>query len=131
MDEDAQFWAALAEGRFTVQRCPRCDVRLFPPGPTCWHCGGSELEWVTLPAGAPATVYTWTQCHKSYMHFAGLVPYTIVIGELTDGSGMRIVARLIDEPSAPVTIGDPVRLRCTRDAAGQPSYGWTRGADAT
>jgi uncharacterized OB-fold protein len=124
MDEDAQFWAALGEGRFTVQHCTRCDVRLFPPGPTCWHCGGAELTWDTLDDDARGTVYSWTQCHKSYMHFAELVPYTIVIGELADGSGIRVVGRLLEEPSAPVAIGDALRLRCAVDALGQPSYGW-------
>ena len=124
MDEDAQFWEAIAQGQFTVQRCTDCDVALFPPGPTCWHCGGAHLVWETLPVDARGTVYSWTRCYKSYMHFAALVPYTIVIGELTDRPGIRIVGRLIEESSRPVAIGDALRLRCTLDALGQPSYGW-------
>lgn len=54
----AQFFAALRDGRFLIQRCVACRECVFYPRLICTHCGERELSWVE-PSGL-ATVYSTT-----------------------------------------------------------------------
>ena len=124
-NEDKRFWDGVAEGSFALQLCKECGKHQFPPGPTCWRCGGDDLEWHALEGEIRGTVYTWTVVHRSFMEFKDQVPYTVVIADLDAIPEVRILARLMDEGDGkPSAIGAPVRLRIGKDAQDRPTYGW-------
>lgn len=55
---EARFRAALAEGRFVIQRCGACAGHVFPPRLVCPHCGATALA--AVEASGRATVYAAT-----------------------------------------------------------------------
>lgn len=121
-NEDAAFRAALDTGRFTIRRCAGCGTTDFPPAAGCWRCGSPEYAWIEVPAGCEAVVYTWTRCHRSFLEFADDTPYVVVVAELSEFPGVRVLARYAHDE---VAIGDRVCLvvtGATEDAVG--SYYW-------
>ena len=129
-DEDVVFWDNLRAGRFTLQRCEECAAYQFPPGPTCWRCGGAHLSWTSVAAEMEAVVYSWTVLHKSFMKFAEMTPYMVVLGELADYPGVRILARLEESHTQPIAIGAKLRLTWGIRDGGEPYYGWSRAPAA-
>lgn len=129
-DEDVIFWENLHAGRFTLQRCEDCAGHQFPPGPTCWRCGSVRLSWTNVSPGTEATVYSWTVLHKSFMKFAEMTPYMVVLGDLEDYPGVRILARLEESTPAPIAIGAKLRLAWGVRDGGERYYGWLRAAAA-
>ena len=129
-DEDALFWDSLRAGRFTVQRCDDCAGYQFPPGPSCWRCSSLQLSRPSLPVESDAVVYSWTVLHKSFMKFTEMTPYMVVIGELADYPGVRILARLEETNPSPIAIGAQLRLAFGVRDDGEPYYAWLRAAAA-
>lgn len=119
-DETREFRRRLAAGSFCVQRCLDCDSGHFPPGPGCWRCGSTRLEWLPVDdrCGRVASV---TTCHRSFMAFADQVPYTVVLGELRAHPGVRVIARL--QGAGTVTIGDEVELTWVAPTDDDPTGG--------
>ena len=89
----------------------------------CRHCRAGEIRWREVgPAG---TVYSYCvvthQVHPGYP-----VPYTVVLIELDEAPGVRLVGHLDGRPD--VSIGDPVQgpvrpdrgRRAARVGAGNP-----------
>lgn len=54
----AQHQAALAEGRFLIQKCSGCGQHIYFPRDLCPHCGSGDVAFVE-PSGS-GTVYSTT-----------------------------------------------------------------------
>ena len=107
---DAQFAAALAQGRFQIQRCTACGQHVFYPRALCTHCGSGQLEWVD-PSGV-GCVYSSTTVRRKPQ--AG-GDYNVALVDLAEGPrlmsrvdgiapeqvriGMKVQARVIDDPA--------------------------------
>ena len=90
-DETAAFWAAAAEGRLVVERCPACGAETFPPRGMCRACRGRTM--VPSEITSQGHVYSLTVNHRRWL--PGLeVPYAIVLVEFHDHPGVRVVGRL-------------------------------------
>ena len=104
--ETAPFWDAVAAGRLDLQRCRSCRRHVFYPRSLCPHCGGLDLEWVTV--SGRGTVYSFTVVHRAPAEFQAEAPYVVALVELEEG--VRMLTRLIDvEPSA-VRVAMPVEV---------------------
>ncbi len=90
----ARFFAATAEGRLVVQRCPACGYLRWPPGPMCPQCQTISDEWVDVaPAG---TLYSYATYRRAMNPaLADEVPYVVGLIELDDGP--RMYGRLIGD----------------------------------
>ena len=55
---DETWRSALAEGRFLLQQCRRCDACRFPPALVCRDCGSPDLAW--KEAAGQGAVYSTT-----------------------------------------------------------------------
>ena len=55
---NAAFWAATAEGRFTLQRCPACELVIWFPRRTCPQCWTEAIE--SFAASGRGSVYSFT-----------------------------------------------------------------------
>jgi uncharacterized protein len=101
----ATFWAAAAEGRLLIQRCPRCAQRQFYPRALCTRCGGTP-EW--LEASGEGTIYTFTVIRQNGIPgFADRIPYVVAMVTLAEGP--RMMGNVIGCPVEDVRIGMAVQ----------------------
>jgi uncharacterized OB-fold protein len=104
--DSAPYWAALAEGRFLMQRCRDCGRWTWPVRPICSGCQGDDLEWAE-PSGA-GTVYSWVVTHQPYApDLARLVPYTVAMVRVDEQDDILIPGRFVSD----VEIHQGLRVR--------------------
>jgi uncharacterized OB-fold protein len=109
--EELAFFAAAAEGRLAIQRCPECDEAIFFPRTVCPRCRGGTPEWVD--AAGTGTVYSFSVVERSALPgFADEVPYVVALVELREG--VRLMANVVNVPPDRVRIGMPVRVTFER-----------------
>ena len=111
--EEAPFFAAAAEGRLVIQRCPECKRAVFYPRTLCPHCHDGIPEWTD--ASGRATVYSFTVLHRAGLPgFETDVPYVIAIVDLNEG--VRVMANIVNVVPNDVRIGMPVSVTFERRA---------------
>jgi uncharacterized protein len=106
---DAQYHAALNEGRLMLQHCEECASTRFPPALVCRDCGSPRLAWRLSPG--IGTIYSTTTVRDR----AG--DYNVSIVELEGGA--RMMSRVEDSTPDAVRIGQGVRARIV---AGEEPY---------
>ena len=104
--QTAPFWNAVTAGRLDVQRCQSCGRHVFYPRSLCPHCGGVDLEWVTV--SGRGMVYSFTVVHRAPAEFEPEAPYVVALVELEEG--VRMLTRLIDVDPAAVSVAMPVEV---------------------
>lgn len=102
----AQFWDALAEGRFLSTRCDACQKLTFPPKSFCPHCWNQSVTWIDVPGAG--TVYSATTVHIAPAIFAHEAPYDVCIVDLD--VGIRIATRLVRNKEQPAQVGARIEL---------------------
>lgn len=116
-----EFWSALDDGRFTVQRCEGCGLHRFPPISMCPRCHVAAFRWVA--ASGRATLWSWTVVHRPPKpEFAGAVPFCLGVGKLEEGP--LVLARVGAAPlggAGRPAIGTPLRLVTDPGAPGERS----------
>lgn len=117
------FFAAAGRGELALCECGVCGHVLHMPRRFCRDCGSEQPRWRGVAANG--TVYSWSVvAHQIHPDFP--VPYTVVLVDLDDAPGVRLIGRLDGRPE--VTIGDPVHARFVPldDGTGLPV--WELGA---
>jgi uncharacterized OB-fold protein len=107
---DARFAAALAQGRFEIQRCAACGEHVFYPRALCTHCGSAQLDWIQ-PSGA-GVVYSSTVVRRK-PEAGG--DYNVALIDLAEGP--RLMSRVDGIAPAQVRIGMPVQAQVIDDPA--------------
>ncbi len=105
---EAHWRAALAEGRFLIQRDRIDGKAYFPPrlaGPE-----GQPLEWVE--ASGRGTVYSVSVIHPK----PPLQPYNVVLVDLEEGA--RMMSRVDGAGPDTVAIGAPVAAKIVQTESG-------------
>jgi uncharacterized OB-fold protein len=104
--DTGEFFAAAGRGALVVCECATCGRVLHMPRRWCHHCAAGEVRWREVrPAG---TVYSFSVvAHQIHPDFP--VPYTVVLIDLDDAPGTRLVGRIEGRP--PLAIGDAVNAR--------------------
>jgi 3-oxo-4,17-pregnadiene-20-carboxyl-CoA hydratase alpha subunit len=105
--ETLEWWQAAAEHRLLVQRCAACGRTRVPPGPLCPCCRSFERKWQEL--SGRGSVYTYTIVQRSYVP-ALPVPYVVILVDLEDGGGARLISNLVDAEPGSVHVGMAVDL---------------------
>ena len=104
---DKEFWEALKRHEILVQCCSRCDSLQMEPEWLCYKCHSFELGWKQV-AGR-GHIYSWERVW--YPIDSGLkdaCPYLVVVVELTEASGLRLLGNLLGDPRQEVEIGAEV-----------------------
>jgi len=117
----APYWQAASEGRLVVQECGSCGRLTHPPLPACPRCHGRDLGWRAV--SGTGTVYSYTIVrHPTHFAFAGQIPYTIALVELTEGPWL--ISAITGCEPAEVHAGMPVRatFRQLTDAVTLPYF---------
>ena len=97
------FFDAARGGELAIRMCNGCDAVLHMPRAYCHHCGSWDGRWQVV-AGT-GTVYSWTVVEHE-VHPAFPVPYTIVLVDLDELPGTRVMGHLDGAPD--VRAGQPV-----------------------
>lgn len=103
-----QYFSALAEGRFRIQRCEGCGQHQFFPRVLCVHCGATTLSWME-PAGT-GTVYSVSRVRRK-PEAGG--DYNVALIDLDEG--VRLMSRVDEIPQDRLRIGMRVRARVSRE----------------
>ncbi len=89
------FWAAAREHRLVVRTCAQCGAVLHMPRSYCHSCGTWSEQWTDVaPRGK---LYSWSTVEHQ-VHPGFPVPYTVVLVELDDRPGVRLVGQLPGTP---------------------------------
>jgi uncharacterized OB-fold protein len=108
-DQSAPYWEAAARHELTASRCSECGELSIPPDVVCPHCGSTGGGFTFTTLTGRGVVRSWTVMHHSFLPgFDELVPFVLVDVELEDQADLRVIARLIDGPDAPLHLGDRV-----------------------
>ena len=117
--DTAGHWAAARCGRLAVCRCGGCGQVLHPPRGMCFACHGTDVSWTAVePRGR---LVSWTVAEFE-VHPAFPVPYTVVLVELEDEPGVRLVGHLPGRP--PLKGSLPMRAEFVTSDAGFPLVQW-------
>lgn len=92
---------------------------MHPAAGQCRECGG---QLVARPVSGQGTVFTYTVNYHPYNPEIP-VPYVIAIVELTEQSGLRVAANIVDCEPDSVTSGMAVSIRPEKGAGGAPLFG--------
>lgn len=114
---EARWRAALAEGRFLLQRAVSSGTVYFPPRLAEPGTGETDLEWIE--ASGMGTVYSMTIISQK----PPLAPYNVVLVDLDEGArlmsrvdgidpeslhiGLRVRAMIIEEAGTPLLAFEP------------------------
>ena len=99
-----QHQAALAEGRFLVQKCDDCGQHIYFPREVCPHCGSDAVQFVS-PSGQ-GTVYAVTTVRRKP---ADGGDYNVSLIDLDEGP--RLMSRVDNLKPDEVKIGQRVSAR--------------------
>ena len=107
------YWAALAAGRLTFQRCRACRNAWLPARDECPKCWSPEWAWEE--ASGAGHVVSWVVYHVAFdKRFEERLPYNVAVVELAEGP--RLVTNLIKiPPGGDDLIGRPVSLVIQQD----------------
>lgn len=93
---EAPFWAGLQDGVLKAQKCASCGHWHFPARFRCEACGSGDLAWQDV--SGRATVWSVTQVHPPVLPaFAPFAPYAVVLAELKEQVGLRMVGNVIKQ----------------------------------
>jgi len=110
---DAPFWQAALRGELVVQQCGGCARRRFPPRPVCPHCHSFESAW--LPVSGFGRIWSHVTPHPPLLPaFAALAPYNVILVELEDDPGIRLVGNLVPVGGGALNAVDPHTIEIGR-----------------
>jgi len=106
-DASTQFyWEAAARRELAILRCRGCRSFVHYPREDCPKCGSKEL--VPERVSGRGTIHSFTIAHHGG---AGLpTPLALVLVELEEQKGLRVLANLLDCPLDEVKVGMPVEV---------------------
>ena len=131
-ERSAPYWAAAAEHRLVVARCPACGVLSLPPTLVCAGCGtvGADPEWAEV--SGRGTVRSWTVVRQSFVPgFDGDLPFVLVDVELPEQAELRLIGRYLDGVDAPLALGQAVEVGFEDVAEGVAIPAWRRPTSAS
>jgi uncharacterized OB-fold protein len=103
------FWDACLRRELRLQRCADCGRFRQPPLPGCPRCGSPRSEWPLL--AGKGTVFSYTIVHHAAAPpLAASVPYNVVVVELDDAPGARLISNLLEVQAEEVTVGMRVEV---------------------
>jgi uncharacterized OB-fold protein len=107
------FWQGLAAGELRMQHCPACADWWFPPGRRCTRCGG-QPRWQRV--SGRGRIWSFVEVSPPVLPaFAPYAPYPVVLVELEEAVGLRLVGQVVCAPAAPINA-----LRAQQLAIGAP-----------
>jgi uncharacterized OB-fold protein len=104
---DRGFWEGASRHEVVVQRCNKCGALQFPPEWLCHKCQSLDLGWQKL--SGRGQIFSWERVwHPVHPALKSSCPYLVVVVQLVDANGARMVGNLLGDPGQEVHIGAEV-----------------------
>ena len=104
--DTAFFWEACARRELMILRCDACVLYIHPPRPACRRCGSTGVAPVRV--SGRGTVYSYTVTHQPVPGYEP--PFAVVLVELEEQQGLRLVSQVSDVDPSNVRIGMPLQV---------------------
>lgn len=118
---DAPFWAGLREQRLLLQRCNSCGRFQWGPEWICHRCLSFDLGYA--PVEPRGVIYSHERVwHPVHPALVGQGPYVVVLIELPQADGVRMVGNLLGAPLQALEIGAAVDGVFEHHDAAQPPF---------
>lgn len=103
------FWEGAREGLLLVQRCAACHLFQYPPDVVCITC--QSLELAPTAVSGRGSVYSYAIVDRAFHSgFVDAVPYVVVLVELAEQTGLKMLTNLVEASPSEVRIGMPVEV---------------------
>ena len=104
---DAPYWEATRRHALVAQRCQQCRRFQWPAE---WICHrGHSVELGVEPVPGEARLFSWQRpWHPVHPALREACPYVVIVVELPEADGIRMVGNLVDPPEGEIPIGAKV-----------------------
>ncbi len=106
---DGPFWEGCREHKLMIQRCTKCGTLRHSPDVICYKCLSFDYDWKQV--SGKGKVWSYINCvypaHPALKEFG---PYNVVLVELDDADGIRMVGNLVNTPFEEIKAGMPVEV---------------------
>ncbi len=94
---DRGFYEAARRHELAVQRCQQCGTFQFPAEWICHKCHAFDPQWHRVePRGK---IYSFERIwHPAHPALKSACPYLVVVVELENAGGVRMVGNLLGDP---------------------------------
>lgn len=103
----AGFWEAAARRELAIQQCVACKRFQHLPRPICSECYSDELTFTRVSGRGTIFSYTIVE-HPVHPALADKVPFNVILVDLDDAPGVRLVSNLVG--GAEPAIGSAVEV---------------------
>ena len=105
---DRPYWEGTRAHELRVQRCASCSTWRWGPEWICHACRSLATQWLAVePVGS---IYSWERVwYPVHPALAESLPYVILLVELPNAGGVRMVGNLAGDARGEVRIGARVR----------------------
>ncbi len=103
------YWDAASEHRLDILRCGDCGTWIHYPQPRCPACRGADVAPQTVSGRGTVASFTVTHFAPTPA-LADSLPITLVMVELEEQAGLRVVTNLVGAEPGALRIGLPVEV---------------------
>jgi len=104
---DIPFWEGTRSHELWIQRCNDCGGWQWGPEWICHRCHGFEMDWEQVES--TGRIYSWMRVwHPVHPAMSDGVPFNVVLVELPQAGGVRMIGNLVGEGTQTVEIGAKV-----------------------
>ena len=108
-EDDAGWWEACRRHELVIQRCADCGTFRHTPRPVCFKCRSFNFVW--QPVSGRGRIFSYTIAHHAvHPALRERVPYNVIVVELPDADGVRVVSNLVGGDEDPPQIGEEVEV---------------------
>ena len=108
-DFDLPFWEACKRHELVIQRCSKCATLRHTPEIICHVCRSFDYDWQRV-SGKGKVFSHMNVVYPAHPALRERVPFNVVVVELEDAPGIRMVGNLIDTPYEEIQTGMPVEV---------------------
>jgi uncharacterized OB-fold protein len=118
---DGPYWEGALAHELRVQRCNACAAWQWGPEWICHRCLSFDVGWAV--AAGRGRIYSFERVwHPVHPVLANAVPYLVVLVELPQAGGVRMIGNLLGDARQDVPIGAPVEAVFEDHPDGRPPY---------
>lgn len=109
--DNAPYWDAADQHKLTLQKCTDCGQFAHPPGPSCSHCGSSNVVWEEQGDQIFGEVYSYVISYRPFLpgFMSEDCPLVIAVVKLEE-QNITIIGNILDCEPADVKIGKKVQM---------------------
>ena len=106
---DKAFWDGCNNHELVIQRCADCGAYRHPPEVICNKCLSFNSRWERV--SGKGVIFTCINVvYPPHPALKERVPFNVVIVELPDAPGVRMVGNVVDCTYEDIEIGMPVQV---------------------